>query len=165
MNQRMDAVKCTRCCTLNYKFHLHSSARIVYLRTQARGKRKYILCFEDGLSHSGLTQPQNKGQLPSKGLAGHPPPPSWAPAPYQKVANRISPIYDVWFDIWYDIWYDIGYDIWYDIWNDIWYDMLYDMIYDMWYHPLLNRVKWYIETPLYWCCSNYFLFLLLELLP
>ena len=49
MNQRMDAVKCTRCCTLNYKFHLHSSARIVYLRTQARGKRKYILCFEDGL--------------------------------------------------------------------------------------------------------------------
>ena len=96
MNQRMDAVKCTRCCTLNYKFHLHSSARIVYLRTQARGKRKYILCFEDGLSHSGLTQPQNKGQFPSKGLAGHPPPsPPRPPPPYQKVANRISPIYDV----------------------------------------------------------------------
>ena len=68
MNQRMEAVKCTRCCTLNYKFHLHSSARIVYLRTQARGKRKYILCFEDGLSHSGLTQPQNKGQFPIKKL-------------------------------------------------------------------------------------------------
>ena len=60
MNQRMDAVKCTRCCTLNYKFHLHSSARIVYLRTQAHRKRKYILCFEGGLSPSGLTQPQNK---------------------------------------------------------------------------------------------------------
>ena len=79
MNQRMDAVKCTRCCTLNYKFHLHSSARIVYLRTQARGKRKYILCFEGGLSHSGLTQPQNKGQFPSKGLAGHPPLPPGPP--------------------------------------------------------------------------------------
>ena len=45
------------------------------------------------------------------------------------------------------------------------YAMKYDIWYDILCHPLLNRVKWYIETPLYWCCSHYFLFLLLELLP
>ena len=101
MNQRMDAVKCTRCCTLNYKFHLHSSARIVYLRTQARGKRKYILCFEGGLSHSGLTQPQNKGQFPSKGLAGHPP----RPPPIKKLQIEFH--------------------------RYMMYDLIYDMIYDM----------------------------------
>ena len=39
---------------------LYSYARIVKLRTQARGKRKYMLCFEVGLSPSGLPQPQVK---------------------------------------------------------------------------------------------------------
>ena len=49
------------------EFRLYSSAHIVYLRTQARGKRKHIMRFEIryfflevGLSPLGLTQPQEK---------------------------------------------------------------------------------------------------------
>ena len=57
-----------KCAKLKYMYiHKYSSARTVYWRTQARGKRKYIMRFEIryffleiGLSPSGLTQPQEK---------------------------------------------------------------------------------------------------------
>ena len=51
----------------NYAVHRYSSARIEKLRTQARGKQKYIMRFEIryffleiGLSPKGLTQSEEK---------------------------------------------------------------------------------------------------------
>ena len=96
--------------------------------------------------------------------------------------------YMIWYMIQYMIWYII-YDTthYWTAWNDILKHLSIDVVHIIffffyrissfnviyfywntilvWYHLLLNRVIWYIETSLYWCCSHYFLFLLLELLP
>ena len=82
-------------CTINFTY-LVEHALYCYSRTS--GKRKYILCFEGGLSHSGLTQPQNKGQFPRRGLAG-------PPTPIKKLQTEFHRymMYDLIYDMIYDM--------------------------------------------------------------